>query len=195
MFIEPIAEEDATGDVAEVYARDREANGYLPNYTKAFSLRPDLYEVWGTLNRTIKTHLDLRLYELATLAAATELRSSYCALAHGEVLASRFYDPDQVAAMANDHSVEPLSAADSAVMDFAAKVAHDAGSITADDVELLRAHGFTDGDIFDIASAAAARSFFTKILEAMGTRPDGAYRRLGSTLVEALTVGRPLADD
>jgi hypothetical protein len=31
--------------------------------------------------------MDLRRYELATLAAARRLRSSYCCLAHGRVLA------------------------------------------------------------------------------------------------------------
>jgi hypothetical protein len=34
--------------------------------------------------------MDLRRYELATLAAAMRLRSSYCALAHGKELAERF---------------------------------------------------------------------------------------------------------
>jgi alkylhydroperoxidase family enzyme len=36
---------------------------------------------------TAPAAMDPRRYELATLAAALELRSSYCALAHGKVLA------------------------------------------------------------------------------------------------------------
>jgi alkylhydroperoxidase family enzyme len=37
--------------------------------------------------------MDLRRYELATLAAARRLRSGYCCLAHGTVLAERFGEP------------------------------------------------------------------------------------------------------
>lgn len=194
MFIEAVPESDATGTVAAMYESETRNNGYLPNYVRAFSHRPELYAAWATLNRTVKEHLDLRIYELATLAAAIELRSSYCAIAHGEVLATRFYSSAQVADMTADHATDPLTAADTAVMDFAAKIARDAGAITDEDVERLRSHGFTDADVFDIASAAAARSFFTKLLEAVGTQPDSEYRRLDIDLLDQLTVGRPLED-
>ena len=40
----------------------------------------------GELNTAIKSRMDLRRYELATVAAAQRLRSSYCSLAHGKVL-------------------------------------------------------------------------------------------------------------
>ena len=39
----------------------------------------------------------------------------------------------------------------------------------------LRDHGFTDAEIFDIAAAAAARCFFSKLLDALGAEADGAY--------------------
>lgn len=61
-----------------------------------------------------------------------------------------------------------------AMMAFAERVAKDASSITARDVEGLRAHGFTDAEIFDIA----ARCFFSKLLDALGAEPDSAYLEL-----------------
>lgn len=60
------------------------------NYERAFEPRPAVYEAWQQLNGAIKAQMDLRRYELATLAAAQRLRSSYCSLAHGTVLAERF---------------------------------------------------------------------------------------------------------
>src|SRR3954452_9722759 len=56
------------------------------NYELAFAERPDVLAAWGQLNGAIKAGMDLRRYELATLAAARRLRSSYCCLAHGSVL-------------------------------------------------------------------------------------------------------------
>ena len=44
------------------------------------------------MEETIAGGMDTRRYELATLAAARELRSSYCSLAHGKILAERFLD-------------------------------------------------------------------------------------------------------
>ena len=39
-FIETVSEGDATGATAEMYAGDRDAFGFLPNFTRAFSSRP-----------------------------------------------------------------------------------------------------------------------------------------------------------
>ena len=89
-FIETVPESQASGAVAEMYERDRELFGDLPNFTKAFSARPEVYAAWRQLNAAIKANMDLRRYELATLAAARRLRSSYCTLAHGSVLMAKF---------------------------------------------------------------------------------------------------------
>ena len=55
------------------------------NHERAFAERPEVYAAWQQLNGSIKAGMDLRRYELATLAAARRLRSSYCCLAHGSV--------------------------------------------------------------------------------------------------------------
>jgi len=75
-FIEVVPEARATGAVAEMYEVDREAFAGLPNLTKAFSLHPEVYAAWRQLNGAIKANMDLRRYELATVAAARRLRSA-----------------------------------------------------------------------------------------------------------------------
>lgn len=102
-FIDTVHEDQAAGATAEMYAADEEAFGYLPNFTRAFSLRPTVYGAWRQLNDAIKSGMDLRRYELATVAAASRLRSSYCSLAHGSVLMDKFLDADSVAAVVTDH--------------------------------------------------------------------------------------------
>jgi len=86
-FIETIDDDVAEGELAEMYARARESEGYVPNTLLAFSQRPEVWTAWVQLKETIAGGMDARRYELATLAAARELRSSYCSLAHGRVLA------------------------------------------------------------------------------------------------------------
>ena len=58
-----------------------------------------MYEAWRALKTAVAGGMDLRRYELATLAAARELRSTYCTAAHGSILADRFLDADTVRAL------------------------------------------------------------------------------------------------
>jgi alkylhydroperoxidase family enzyme len=196
-FIETIPEAEATGAVQEMYETDRAVFGDLPNLTQAFSLRPEVYAAWRQLNGSIKAGMDLRRYELATLAAARRLRSSYCALAHGSVLLNNaFLTPDALRGLMEEDgtSTGDLASVDVAVMDLADKVADDATSISQADVDRLRAHGLSDTDILDIVLTAAARCFFSKALDALGAAPDAKYAAaLDPALRDALTVGRPIA--
>lgn len=164
-----------------------------PNYEGAFAHRPDVYRAWQQLNGAIKESMDLRRYELATVAAARRLRSSYCLLAHGGVLARDFYDPDRVREIVVDHRSAGLDPVDVAIMDLAEKVATDATSVTAEDVDRLRSHGLDDGEIVSVVAAAAARCFFSKALDALGVQPDAAYATVEPGLRAALVVGRPIA--
>jgi alkylhydroperoxidase family enzyme len=117
----------------------------------------------------------------------------YCALAHGKVLADRFMEPAAVCAAIADHRSAGLDEVDVAVMDLAEKVAEDATSVTAADIDRLRALGLSDDEVFDVVMAATARCFFSKSLDALGAEPDAAYARLEPDLRAALTVGRPIA--
>jgi uncharacterized peroxidase-related enzyme len=192
-FIDTVPGADATGAVAEMYAVDREIFGRLPNFTKAFSSRPEVYAAWRQLNGAIKANMDLRRYELATVAAARRLRSSYCMLAHGSVLMDKFLEPDAVRALVEDPRAAGLEPVDVAVMDLADKVALDATSVAQEDVERLRSFGLTDAEILDVVLAAAARCFFSKTLDAIGAEPDASYSELEPAVRDTLTVGRAIA--
>jgi uncharacterized peroxidase-related enzyme len=179
---------------ADPFADDWASHGYVANYIRLYAHRPAVYAGWKQLLGAIKANMDPRRYELATLAAARRLRSSYCSLAHGKVLRDEFYDAATVRAIVTDHHHAGLAPVDVAVMDFADQVARDATSVRSADVQDLRDHGLSDDEILDVALAAALRCFFSKVLDAMGVEPDAAFRDLlEPDLQRALTVGRPIA--
>jgi len=194
-YIDTIPEDEATGAVAAMYETDREVFGDLPNLTKGVSLRPDVYAAWGQLKGAIKGNMDERRYELATLAAANRLRSSYCCLAHGSVLLDKFLSPDGVRAVVGDHETTELDAVDTAVVELADKVAGDATSVTQADIDRLRGLGLSDTEILDVVLAASVRCFFSKVLDGLGVEADAKYAQLEPELRDALTVGRPIATD
>jgi uncharacterized peroxidase-related enzyme len=195
MFIEAPDEATVDGDVADWYQRQRDSWGYLPNYAAAFATRPDVAEAWNMLNNSVRGHMDRRRFELVTIAAARAYRSTYCMAAHCKFLRDACDDESTMRAVAADPSGANLEAADRAVMDFATLVARDASSITAADVEALRSQGLSDPEIVDVVLAAAARGFFTKVLDALGVQADN---QLGETfdpeVRDQVTVGRPIAD-
>jgi uncharacterized peroxidase-related enzyme len=168
-------------------------SGEGTNFERLFERRPEAFAAWRALNGAIKETMDLRRYELATIAAAGRLRSSYCMLAHGSVLREHFVDDGTLRTLATDHRLAGLDEQDVAVMDFAQKVVDDATSVSEADVERLRAAGLADDEIFDVVLAAAARCFFSKTLDALGVQADARYRELDPELRDALTVGRPIA--
>lgn len=165
-FIQGVTEDPATGLLAEMFAADRKSWGYLPNLARTFGLRPEVYQAWRQPNGAIKANMDPRRYELVTTAAAIALRSSYCSLAHGRVLATGLMSEEEVVDLVAD--------------------------VSEDDIVALRDCGLSDDEIFDVILAAAARCFFSKALDATGTPADAAFGQLAAPLRDALTVGRPI---
>ncbi len=174
---------------AAMYARAEAGYGYLPNMVKAFGLRPEVMANWDALLAGIKANMDLRRYELVTMAAARELKSSYCMLAHGSVLLRDIFTADEVRHVAENPDEAPIDEAERAIMRFAAKVVRDATAIEKPDIDALKRHGLSDAEIFDIVTV---RCFFSKTLDALGVQPDGIYDKLEPGLKASLVVGRAI---
>ena len=186
-----ISEATVDAHTSEIYARQERAFGYLPNYARLFSHRPEVIDLWSELQNGLRAHMDARLFELTTLAAALALKSSYCSLAHASKLRSEFTD-DELAILAAGEFEAVVNGAEAAAMRYAAQVAGDANQVDEALIETLKSHGFSDAEIFDIAGVAAGRAFFSKFVEGLGAPPDHAYEQLPSELKEKLVVGRAI---
>lgn len=195
MFIDTVPEETATGPVADYYRQQRGAWGFLPNYAAAFAPRPDVAQAWNMLNSAIRDGMDRRRFEIATIAAARALRSTYCTAAHAKFLRDVCGDEATVQAIAAAPDGSQLGPQDRAVYEFAAQVAADAASIEQADVDRLRAAGLSDAEVADVVYAAAARSFFTRVLDGLGAQLDVQTAATFPPAVRAaLIVGRPAAE-
>lgn len=194
MFIDPVPESRATEPVADMYEKDKEGWGFLPNFTQVFSHHPDAYLAWRQLIGAIRGQMDLRRAELATLAAARMLRSDYCSVAHAKILRDKFYDEETVRQIASAPSSAGLDEVDLAVVEFAEKAARSAVSVTQSDVDKLRALGLSDREVLDVVLAVAARCFFATVVEALGAEPDEELTEaLGPELLQEVLVGRARA--
>ena len=194
MFIESVPEDAAEGAVADYYAGQRASWGFLPNYAGAFSLTPDVAQAWGALNAAVRQAMPRRRFEIATIAAARARRSTYCAAAHASFLRDVCGDEDALAAITADPSGAGLDDQDRAVYAFAGQVAADAASVEQEDVDRLRAVGLSDQEVASVVMAAAARCFFTAVLDGLGAQLDAqTAATFAPEHLTALVVGRPVA--
>lgn len=186
-YIKTISDKEATGAAHEMYVRQKEHWGYVPNYATTFSHRPEVMARWGRLLAEIRRPVDDYRFELATFAAAAFLKHTACSLAHGGKLADMI-GTDVVIAIADGREADVLPAIDTAIVRFARDVAKDAGEISAAQVDELRTEfGLGESEIFDIAAIASARCFFTKLLDALGSEPDLGLLAANNELTKRMT--------
>jgi hypothetical protein len=76
-YIRTVPPEEATGILKEIYEEQIQKLGYIPNYHKIFSLRPETSLAWRNLQSTIRSKMRLQRFELVTFAAALALRCRY----------------------------------------------------------------------------------------------------------------------
>jgi uncharacterized peroxidase-related enzyme len=112
-------------------------------------------------------------------------------LAHGALLRKNFFSAEELSAIVNDFRNAGLPAEEVAIMSFAQKVILQAHLVNEADLDELRKYGLSEDEILDVIQASAARSFFSKALDAIGAIPDEVYLELEPELVQLLSLGRP----
>jgi uncharacterized peroxidase-related enzyme len=194
-FIATVPVEQCSGLVKKMYSKQQASWGFVPNYAKVFSQRPELMKAWAVLLRCLEESVDEQTFNLVTLAASQALGSSYCALAYGKKLQSNDFCERHLADIIKNDSSEHLDPAKRAMMQLAKKVVENSTSISQSDINELRTLGYADDTIFDIVAIASARCFFAKLVDSLGVRPDSHFQTMPATLRDALCVGRPISVD
>ena len=194
MFLETVAEKDATGAIAEVYAREKAGAGFVPEAARCLSTRPDIPLLFDTFFDGIKANFSLggREWCLITFVAATHLRSTYCAQVYSKRLLALGESRETLLAVQRDYRKAGLADKDVAMLAYAEKVTVAADQVTQSDIDRLRAFGFTDRNIFDIALCASFRCMLSKMVDATGAVPEPAFRDSDEGFCDAMTVGRSL---
>ncbi|MBG0737912.1 peroxidase-related enzyme [Paeniglutamicibacter antarcticus] len=187
-IIESVSEADATGRTAGIYAEDRKALGYVPSHTKVLAVHPEALAAWKALQGAIAGSMDMRRFELVTLAAAQGIGSRHCRLAHGN-RSLKFIGEEELVRISRDYRDAGLSEAEAVMMEFAVKLSTDSATMTDADSVKLRDVGFSDREIVDIALAAAARNYLSRVLQALAVDvdvPPGLSAALRDALLEPL---------
>ena len=72
----------------------------------------------------------------------------------------------------DDYTRASLADGDRAMLDFAIKLTLRPGEVVADDLEVLRRHGFDDAAIHDVVQVTALFNYYDRLADGLGVDPE-----------------------
>jgi uncharacterized peroxidase-related enzyme len=151
--------------------------GFIPNVLKAFAFDNGKLEAFveyrQQLVQNAETLSKLEIEMIAT-AVSSQNRCFYCITAHGNGVRA-LGDPVLGEMMVQNYRAARLSKRQRAMLDFAVKLTLTPWEVEEEDREKLRRAGFTDRDIWDIASVAAFYNMTNRLASATDMRPNSVY--------------------
>ncbi|MEM1437295.1 MAG: peroxidase-related enzyme, partial [Pseudomonadota bacterium] len=117
--------------------------------------------------------------EMIVVATSNANQCQYCVVAHGAILRIRAKDPLVADQVAINYRKADISERQKAMLTFALKVQKEAEQVSDDDFAQLRAHGFSDEDIWDIAGVTAFFGLSNRMANFLSMRPNDEFYTLG----------------
>jgi len=176
---------DLPEDMRERMLAVQEKAGFVPNVFLALAHRPDEWRAFFAYHDALMEReggLSKAEREMIVVAVSADNDCHYCVIAHGAILRIRAKNPriaDQVAINYRKADITPKQ---KAMLDFALKVSRRSGSVGDVDFEALRAHGFSDEEIWDIAGITALFGMSNRMANFLSMRPNDEFYGMGREL-------------
>jgi uncharacterized peroxidase-related enzyme len=170
---------DLRARIEEVQAKA----GFVPNVFLALAHRPDELRAFMAYHDALLLRPGANLTkgerEMIVVATSGANNCLYCVVAHGAIL--RVYEKKPLIAdqIAVNHRKADITPRQKAMLDFALKVTRASHEIVDADFEALRAHGFDDEDIWDIAGISAFFGLSNRMANVISLRPNDEFYLMG----------------
>ena len=170
--------DDLPDDIRATILAVQEKSGFVPNVFLAFARRPAEFRAFFAFHDALMDSnegLSKAERELIVVATSATNHCLYCVVAHGAILRIRAKNPliaDQVAT--NPAKVD-LTDRERHIVDFALQVAHDSANVGDDDLDDMRAKGFTDDEIWDIGAITSLFALSNRYANFVGIRPNDEF--------------------
>jgi uncharacterized peroxidase-related enzyme len=178
-----IDEANASPEVAKLYDQFRDSFGrsQVPGILQCFATHPPLLEhMMGLAQSMLFSDGALGRQNKELIATFVSARNSceYCADSHGNFLRVNGGSEDLLmAALTCDLQSKSLDAAQTALLTFVQKVTDNSKSIAPNDVEDLRATGWSDLQIAETIHLTALFACFNRVVSAFGLESQGMLTR------------------
>jgi uncharacterized peroxidase-related enzyme len=151
--------------------------GFVPNVLKAFAFDDAKLQAFVDYRQELVQNAEslskLEIEMIATVVSSQN-RCFYCITAHGNAV-RQLGGPVLGEMMVMNYRAARLDRRQRAMLDFAVKLTMQPWEIEEDDRARLRRAGFSDRDIWDIASVAAFYNMTNRLASATDMRPNSTY--------------------
>ncbi|MEL6647191.1 MAG: peroxidase-related enzyme [Pseudomonadota bacterium] len=156
----------------------QEKLGMVPNVLTAYAFDIDKLNAFTAMYNDLMlapSGLSKLEREMIAVVVSSINRCWYCQVAHGAAVRALSGKPELGEAMVMNWRVADLDARHRAMLSFAEKVTKASAEVEEADRQELREHGFTDRDIWDIASVVGFFSMSNRVASATGMQPNAEY--------------------
>jgi uncharacterized peroxidase-related enzyme len=173
-----LAPAESTPAMAAYFQKCRDKIGFVPNVLTAYSHNMAKLETFAAFYNDLMlapSGLSKLEREMIAVAVSAENRCFYCLTAHGAAVRQLSGKPELGEALVMNYRTADLAPRERAMLDFAVKVTRESHTIEEQDRDALRAAGFSDADIWDIAAVAGFYNMSNRMASAVDMRPNSEY--------------------
>ena len=182
---------DLPEDIRTKILEVQEKAGFVPNVFLTLARRPAEWRAFFAYHDALMVREDSGLTkgerEMIVTTTSAANHCLYCVVAHGAIL--RIYEKKPLVAdqVATNYRKADISLRQRAMLDFAMKVCLNSHEIEDADFAPLHAHGFSDEDIWDIASITAFFGLSNRIASFSNMLPNPEFYLMGRVPKEKKT--------
>jgi uncharacterized peroxidase-related enzyme len=170
--------DDLPDDIRAQILAVQEKSGFVPNVFLAFARRPAEFRAFFAFHDALMDSnegLTKAERELIVVATSAVNHCLYCVVAHGAILRIRAKNPLLADQVATNPAKADLTDRERHIVDFALMIATDSADVADEHLEAMRAHGFTDDEIWDIGAITALFALSNRYANFTGMRPNDEF--------------------
>ena len=152
--------------------------GFIPNVLEAYAFSSAKLQAFADMYNDLMlgdSNLSKLEREMIAVAVSSVNQCYYCLTAHGAAVRQLSGRPELGEQMVMNFRAAELDARQTAMLEFADKLTRTPHAIVERDRDNLRAAGFSDRDIWDIASVASFFNMSNRMASAVDMRPNDEY--------------------
>ena len=160
----------------------KEKLGLIPNVLKAYSHNTEKLNAFTNMYNEImlaESGLSKLQREMIAVVVSSINKCFYCQVAHGATVRELSKNPELSEELIMNYNVANISDKDKEMLRFSDKMTSSSYKIQEEDRNILREHGFTDADIWDIASVVGFFNMSNRIASATKMMPNNEYHYKG----------------
>ena len=160
----------------------KEKLGLIPNVLKAYSHNTEKLNAFTNMYNEImlsESGLSKLQREMIAVVVSSINKCFYCQVAHGASVRELSKNPELSEELIMNYNIAKISDKDKAMLEFSDKMTSSSYKIQEEDRNILREHGFTDADIWDIASVVGFFNMSNRIASATKMMPNNEYHYKG----------------